>query len=133
MLIVDSVFALRREFNDTRNYRIWLDVDARLCLARSVARNAEREEIDGALALHRERYQVAERIYLGEVNPRLLADLIIYNTDFANSFGCGSLEGSNHNSVQALGSGGSIGSRHECDGGERHLDGDTPLDDALLG
>ena len=35
------------------------------------------------------------------------------------SIGCGSLEGSNHNSVQALGSGGSIGSRHECDGGVR--------------
>jgi hypothetical protein len=51
----------------------------------------------------------------------------------AVSIGCGSLEGSNHNSFQALGSGGSIGSRHECDGGERHLDGDTPLDDALLG
>jgi uridine kinase len=32
-------------------------------------------------ANHRDRYQVAERIYLAEVNPRALASIIIDNSD----------------------------------------------------
>ncbi|MFT3855217.1 MAG: hypothetical protein QM733_21150 [Ilumatobacteraceae bacterium] len=34
--------------------------------------------------LHRERYQVAERIYVDEVDPHARADLIIDNTDYSN-------------------------------------------------
>jgi len=37
-----------------------------------------------ATRLHRDRYHAAELIYLTEVNPRFLADLIIDNRDFAN-------------------------------------------------
>jgi uridine kinase len=34
-------------------------------------------------ALHRDRYQVAERLYVAEVDPVARADLVIDNTDFA--------------------------------------------------
>jgi uridine kinase len=33
--------------------------------------------------VHRDRYRAAEMIYLAEVGPRALADLIIDNTEFA--------------------------------------------------
>jgi uridine kinase len=33
--------------------------------------------------VHRDRYQVAEAIYLAEVRPRARADVIIDNRDFA--------------------------------------------------
>jgi uridine kinase len=36
-----------------------------------------------AIRLHRDRYHAAEMIYVAEVNPQTLADLIIDNRDFA--------------------------------------------------
>jgi uridine kinase len=39
------------------------------------------EAAEEADCLHRDRYQVAERIYLAEVNPRALASIIIDNSD----------------------------------------------------
>jgi uridine kinase len=84
VLIVDSAFAFRPEYNEFWDYRIWLDVDADLALARGVARDTEMEGLDEATRVHRDRYHAAERIYLAEVNPMSLADLIIDNSDFAN-------------------------------------------------
>ena len=47
----------------------------------------ERDEaIEGyheALRVHRDRYHVAEAIYISEVDPMVKADLIIDNSDFA--------------------------------------------------
>ena len=66
VLIVDSVFAFRPEYNDYWDYRIWLEVDAGLALARGVARDSEMEGgIDAATRLHRDRYHAAE------LNPSL--------------------------------------------------------------
>lgn len=83
VLIVDSVFAFRPEYNDLWDYRIWLDVDAELSLERGVSRDLDREGAGEATRLHRDRYHVAELIYLTEVGPRDLADLIIDNRDLA--------------------------------------------------
>jgi uridine kinase len=38
----------------------------------------------GAGAAHRDRYHAAELIYLAEVEPRSVADVVIDNRDFAN-------------------------------------------------
>lgn len=38
ILIADSVFAFRREFNKCREYRIWLDVDPETARRRRIAR-----------------------------------------------------------------------------------------------
>jgi uridine kinase len=83
VLIVDSVFALRPEYNEFWEYRIWLEVDAGLALRRGIARDAAREGTEGATRVHRDRYGAAEAIYLADVDPLRLADLVIDNQDFA--------------------------------------------------
>jgi uridine kinase len=83
VLVVDSVFAFRPEYNRFWDYRIWLDVDARLALRRGVARDAAREGAAEAARVHRDRYHAAEAIYLTEVDPLDAADIVIDNSDFA--------------------------------------------------
>jgi uridine kinase len=83
ILIVDSVFAFRPQYNDCWEYRIWLEVDPDVALHRGVSRDTAREGIEEAIRLHRDRYGVAERIYLAEVRPRGQADVVIENTDLA--------------------------------------------------
>jgi uridine kinase len=82
--LLDSVFAFRPEYNDLRDYRIWLHVDAEVSLDRGIARDAEMEGLREAMRVHRDRYHAAELIYLAEVDPQALADIIIDNKDFTN-------------------------------------------------
>lgn len=84
VLIVDSAWAFRPEYNEFWDYRIWLDVDADMALARGIARDTEMERLEEATRVHRDRYHASQRIYLAEVDPMSLADLIIDNSDFAN-------------------------------------------------
>ena len=63
VLIVDSAFAFRREYNEFWDYRIWLDVDADMALARGIARDTEMEGLEEATRVHRDRCHAAERIY----------------------------------------------------------------------
>ncbi|NUV69019.1 uridine kinase [Streptomyces sp. CAI-121] len=82
VLIVDGVFAFRPEIDAYWDFRIWLDVDAEL----SVRRGAERDQDwagSEAEAIHRNRYLVAERLYLDEVDPLPRMDVVVDNTDFA--------------------------------------------------
>lgn len=84
VLIVDSVFAFRPEYDDLWDYRIWLDVDPRESLARGVARDTVAEGgADAAERLHRDRYHAAESIYVAEVDPVSRCDVAIDNCDFA--------------------------------------------------
>jgi uridine kinase len=83
VLIVDSVFAFRREYNDYWEYRIWLDVDAETALRRGIDRDRAAEGAEAAACVHRNRYHVAETIYLAEVSAQALADVTIDNRDFA--------------------------------------------------
>ena len=82
VLIADSAFAFRPEYNDCWEYRIWLEVDARTALRRGIARDSAMEGTAEATRLHRDRYHAAETIYLAEVRPQALADLVIDNRDF---------------------------------------------------
>jgi uridine kinase len=84
VLIVDSVFAFRPEYDEFWDFRIWLEVGADLALARGIARDAEREgSPEEAEQLHRDRYHAAENLYLAEVDPVSRADVVIDNRDFA--------------------------------------------------
>lgn len=83
ILIVDSVFAFRPEYNDCWEYRIWLEVDPQVALRRGIARDSAAEGTEEAARVHRDRYHVAEAIYIAEVQPRALADVIVDNGDFA--------------------------------------------------
>jgi uridine kinase len=84
VLVVDSVFAFRPEYDDCWELRIWLDVDPSQALARGIARDAAREGLDGATRLHRDRYHAAELLYLAEVDPVARADVVIDNRDLTD-------------------------------------------------
>jgi uridine kinase len=81
ILIVDSVFAFRPEYNDCWEYRIWLEADSQTALRRGIARDCAAEGAKEAARVHRDRYHAAEMIYLAEVDPQSLADVIIDNND----------------------------------------------------
>jgi uridine kinase len=83
VLVVDGVFAFRPEWDDLWDVRVWLDVDVEHSLRRGVARDAQREGVDETLRLHRDRYGVAEAIYLAEADPVSRADVVVDNRDFA--------------------------------------------------
>lgn len=84
VLIVDSVFAMRPEYDEYWDFRIWLDVPTELSLERGIDRDAESEGRAEAELLHRDRYHESERIYISEVDPVSKADAIIDNADFAS-------------------------------------------------
>ncbi len=81
VLIVDGVFAFRPEINEHWDLRIWLDVDPELASRRGIARDEAMEGAE-AEALHRDRYVPAERLYMAEVDPVGLAQVVIDNTAF---------------------------------------------------
>lgn len=81
VLIVDGVFAFRPELDDAWDLRIWVDIDSELSVRRGTERDAEREGAEEAEALHRDRYLVAEEIYIDEVDPVARAEVIVDNTD----------------------------------------------------
>jgi uridine kinase len=90
VLIVDSVFGMRPEYDDYWDFRIWIEIPPELALARGIERDADSEGRDEAECVHRDRYHVAEQIYVSEVDPKAKADVIIDNTDFANPVVIGS-------------------------------------------
>jgi uridine kinase len=79
VLVVDGVFAFRPEVDASWDLRIWLEIDEELSVRRGVHRDGA-----GSEALHRDRYLVAERLYLAEVDPARRADVVIDNTDLAS-------------------------------------------------
>ncbi len=84
VLIVDSVFAFRPEYDEFWDLRIWLDIAPELSLARGIERDTEMEGgRSEAERLHRDRYHAAEQLYVAEVDPIARADLVIDNADWA--------------------------------------------------
>jgi uridine kinase len=81
VLIVDGVFAFRPQINEYWDLRIWLEVDPELSIQRGIARDQDREGTE-AEALHRSRYLPAERLYIAEVDPASLAEIVIDNNAF---------------------------------------------------
>jgi uridine kinase len=81
VLIVDGVFAFRPELDEHRDFRVWLEIDDDLSVRRGAARDQDWAGSD-AEAVHRDRYLVAERIYLREVDPHRLVDMVIDNSVF---------------------------------------------------
>ena len=83
VLIVDGVFAFRPNINAYWDLRVWVEIDGERSVRRGVARDAERStDARAAEALHRDRYLVGERLYIAEVDPRSIVDVIVDNNDF---------------------------------------------------
>jgi uridine kinase len=83
VLIVDGVFAFRPQLNQHWDLRIWLEVDPEVSIQRGIARDQGREGAETE-ALHRGRYLPAERLYMAEVDPARLAEVVIDNTALAH-------------------------------------------------
>ena len=83
VLIVDGVFAFRPELNAHWDFRVWLDIDPQESVRRGAARDQDWAGSE-AEAVHRDRYLPAEELYLAEVGPLRLVDVIIDNSDFAH-------------------------------------------------
>jgi uridine kinase len=81
VLIVDGVFAFRPEINDHWDLRIWLHVDQQTSLERGVERDRGWADTE-VEAVHRDRYHVAERVYVDDVDPVRFADVVIDNSAF---------------------------------------------------
>jgi uridine kinase len=84
ILVVDSVFAMRPEYDAHWEYRIWLEVEPDIAVARGIGRDLDAEGIEEATSVRRDRYGPAEEIYIAETDPVSRADLVIDNDDFAN-------------------------------------------------
>jgi uridine kinase len=82
VLLCDGVFLLVPELADVWELAIWLEIDERVSLERGVARDASwmggEEE---ARRRYEARYVAGERMYIEEVDPRALADLVVVNDD----------------------------------------------------
>ncbi|GIJ30764.1 uridine kinase [Micromonospora qiuiae] len=81
VLIVDGVFAFRPQLNDHWDFRIWLDIDEQTSVRRGTHRDQTWAGAE-AEAVHRDRYLVAERLYLAEVDPLRFVDVVIDNVLF---------------------------------------------------
>jgi uridine kinase len=83
VLVVDGVFAFRPEINGYWDLRVWVEIDPELSVRRGTERDAEMVGSTGeAEILHRDRYLASELLYMSEVDPRSLAEVIVDNVDF---------------------------------------------------
>jgi uridine kinase len=82
VLVVDGVFAFHPALDECWDLRIWVEVPVELSVRRGTERDAEMEGgAEEAEALHRDRYLASELLYLAEVDPQAIADVVVDNTD----------------------------------------------------
>lgn len=83
VLVVDGVFAFRPELDAYWDLRVWLEIDPEVSMRRGVERDAEMDGgVEESTRLHRDRYLAGELLYIAEVDPRAVADVVVDNTDF---------------------------------------------------
>ncbi|HEX9415079.1 MAG TPA: hypothetical protein VF895_00060 [Gaiellaceae bacterium] len=78
LVIVDGIFLFRPELNDLWEFRIFVHVDFDESIRRGIERDGAETE-----SLYRRRYVPGQRIYLEQVRPRELADVVFDNTERA--------------------------------------------------
>jgi uridine kinase len=90
ILILDGVFLMRPDLNGFWDIRIYVDIDAEQSVERGVERDLTLDEVEVRAArrehrirVFRERYRPAEEMYLRDVAPMALADIVLDNRDLA--------------------------------------------------
>jgi uridine kinase len=82
ILLFDGVFLLRPKLNDLWDFRIFVEADFEETLRRALARDVELfGSVEATRRRYERRYIPGQRIYLGAVAPRELADLVLLNDD----------------------------------------------------
>lgn len=83
VLVVDGCFSMRPELVDHWDLRIYLHVDFDVVLRRGTERDqAWMESAAAAAERYRTRYIPGERLYVDQVVPQSLADVVVDHTDF---------------------------------------------------
>ena len=85
VVIADGAYLLRPELRDFWDFRIFVEIDFDLVLARGAARDAAwMDSAEAAAERYRNYYIPAERLYDAEADPRSHADVIVDNRNPAN-------------------------------------------------
>jgi uridine kinase len=85
VLLLDGVFLLRPELNDLWDFRVVVEVHADEALRRALVRDEDLfGSPDEALRRYRNGCVPGQRLYLDEVDPVSLADVVIENTDVSS-------------------------------------------------
>jgi uridine kinase len=85
IVIADGAYLLRPELRGLWDFRIFVEIDFDLVLARGAARDSAWVGSAQAAAEQYRRYYIpAERIYDAEADPRAHADVIVDNRDIAD-------------------------------------------------
>ena len=85
ILLFDGVFLLRPELRSQWDLSVFVDADFETTIARAEVRD---RELFGDAAAVRQRYESryvpGQRLYLEQEQPRHLADIVVFNSDFSN-------------------------------------------------
>jgi uridine kinase len=82
VLLCDGVFLFVPGLVDVWDLRIWLEIAERVSLERGPSREVEwMSSLDEARRRYAVRYIPGERMYIDEVDPRGLADIVVANED----------------------------------------------------
>ena len=82
VLLLDGIFLLRPELNDHWDFRIFVDVEFDVSLGRALRRCEARHGSTGSVReAYERRYIPGQRMYLNEIRPRELADVVVDNND----------------------------------------------------
>lgn len=85
ILITDGAYLFKSAYRSYWDLKIYLSTDFETALLRGTQRDAEMlGGLDKAKDKFRRRYHEASRIYIAENKPKLIADIIINNSDFDN-------------------------------------------------
>lgn len=85
VVIADGAYLLRPELRDLWDFRIFVEIDFDLVLARGAARDAAwMDSAEAAAERYRTYYIPAERLYDAEADPRSHADVIVDNRNLAS-------------------------------------------------
>lgn len=85
VVIADGAYLLRPELRDQWDFRIFVEIDFDLVLARGTARDVAWMDSEQAAAeQYRGYYIPAERLYDAEVDPRTHADVVVDNRTVAD-------------------------------------------------
>lgn len=76
LLVVDGIFLLRPELDDLWDFRIFVHAELEAAVRRGIARDGVQTE-----RLYRRRYAPGQLLYLDQVRPHELADVIVDNSD----------------------------------------------------
>jgi uridine kinase len=86
ILLFDGLFLMRPELYSNWDFRIFIEIDFETCLARALDRDiALFGSTENITHRYRTRYFPAQRLYLDNVKPQALADVIVENNHIWNT------------------------------------------------